>query len=173
MNIFRNKYFSIVWNILRVWLGFQWITAAMEKVASPVWVGPKAGVALTGFLQGAVAKAAGEHPSVQSWYAAFVKNVALPQAKVFSFMVSYGELLVGIGLILGTLTTVALLAGAFMNLNYMLAGTTSTNPILYTVAIILLAVGSSAYTIGGDRFLMPFIKKNLGPAPANGKWGKR
>lgn len=51
------------------------------------------------------------------WYAAFLENISLPNAGVFTFLVAWGELLVGIGLILGAATISALLAGAFMHLN--------------------------------------------------------
>jgi thiosulfate dehydrogenase [quinone] large subunit len=161
MKILNNKYVSVIWTILRVWLGWQWLYAGFEKITDPkgIWVGGAAGTALTGFLKGALAKAAGAHPSVQNWYASFIRDVALPNAKVFSYIVSFGEVLVGISLILGLFTVVGLLAGGFMNLNYMLAGTTSTNPILYTVTFILLVAGAAAYVIGLDRFALPFIKK--------------
>ena len=159
MKIFNNKYVSVIWTILRIWLGYQWITAGYEKIIDPVWVGTKAGVAITGFLNGAIAKASGDHPSVEGWYASFIREFALPNAKVFSYIVAYGEVLVGISLILGLFTIVGLLAGGFMNLNYMLAGTTSTNPKLYTVTFILLVAGAGAYIIGLDRFALPFIKK--------------
>ena len=156
--IINSKYMAVIWTILRVWLGYQWIVAGYEKLINPKWVGAQAGEAITGFLNGAIAKAAGEHPSVQGWYASFLNEFALPNAKVFSYVVSFGEVLVGISLVLGLFTIVGLLAGGFMNLNYMLAGTTSTNPILYTVTFILLVVGTGAYALGLDRFALPFIK---------------
>ena len=159
MKIFRDKRFAILWTILRIWLGYEWISAGIEKISNPAWVGSKAGVAITGFLKGALAKATGDHPLVQGWYANFIQSVALPNAKVFSYLVAYGEVLVGISLILGALTIVGLLAGAFMNLNYMLAGTTSTNPNLYTVAILLMAAGANAYLFGLDRFILPKLSK--------------
>lgn len=159
MKIFRDKRFAILWTILRVWLGYEWLSAGIEKISSPVWVGDKAGVAVTGFLKGALAKATGDHPLVQGWYANFVQSFALPNAKVFSYLVAYGEVLVGISLILGALTIVGLLGGAFMNLNYMFAGTTSTNPNLYTVAILLMAAGANAYLFGLDRFILPKLSK--------------
>jgi DoxX. len=159
MKLFRDKRFAILWTILRVWLGYEWISAGIEKISNPAWVGSKAGVAVTGFLKGALAKATGDHPLVQGWYANFVQSVALPNAKVFSYLVAYGEVLVGISLILGALTIVGLLAGAFMNLNYMLAGTTSTNPNLYTAAILLMATGANAYVFGLDRFILPRLSK--------------
>ncbi|KZL91460.1 TQO small subunit DoxD [Clostridium magnum] len=159
MKIFRDKRFAALWIVLRIWLGYQWLSAGMEKISSPVWVGDKAGVAVTGFLKGALAKATGDHPLVQGWYANFVESVALPNATVFSYLVAYGEVLVGISLILGALTIVGLLGGAFMNLNYMFAGTTSTNPNLYTVAILLMAAGANAYLFGLDRFILPKLSK--------------
>jgi DoxX. len=157
--IFKNKYFAIVWTVLRIWLGYQWITAGWEKITGGGWVGSSAGTAISGFLNGAVAKATGEHPAVQMWYADFIKSVALPNAKVFSYLIAYGELLAGISLILGALTIVGLLGGAFMNLNYMLAGTTSTNPTMYTVAFLLILAGAGAYSIGLDRFILPYLKR--------------
>lgn len=159
MKFFRDKRFAVLWTVLRIWLGYEWISAAIEKISNPTWVGSKAGVAITGFLKGALAKATGDHPLVQGWYANFIQSVALPNAKVFSYLVAFGELLVGISLILGALTIVGLLAGAFMNLNYMLAGTTSTNPNLYTVAILLIAAGANAYIFGLDRFILPKLCK--------------
>jgi len=159
MKIFNNKYLVPVWTILRIWLGYQWIEPAIEKFKDPTWVGSQAGTAITGFLKGAVAKSTGDHPSVQWWYARFVENVALPNAKVFSYLVPCGELLVGISLILGAFTIAGLIGGAFMNLNYLLAGTTSTNPILYTVAIILMVAGANVYKLGVDSLLISYWKK--------------
>ncbi|WP_010233963.1 DoxX family membrane protein [Clostridium arbusti] len=157
MKIFRDKRFSIIWTVLRVWLGYQWLTAGIAKVTGQGWIGSKAGVSITGFLKGALSKATGEHPLVQGWYASFIKSFALPNAEVFSYLVAFGEILVGISLILGALTIIGLIAGAFMNLNYMLAGTTSTNPILYTAAILLMVAGTNAYILGLDRFILPRI----------------
>ncbi|MFW2488063.1 DoxX family protein [Clostridium chromiireducens] len=162
MKILNNKYLIPVWTVLRIWLGYQWISAGLEKVGNPAWVGSKAGTAVSGFLQGALAKSTGDHPAVQWWYARFVESFALPNAKIFSYLVAYGEVLVGISLIFGVLTIVGLIAGAFMNLNYLLAGTTSTNPILYTVAIILMVAGASAYKIGFDSLLVSYWKKKRG-----------
>ena len=112
-------------------------------------------------INGAIANASGEHPSVQGWYASFLQNFALPNIELFNVFVPWGEFLVGLGLILGCLTVPALVAGAFMNLNFLLAGTVSTNPNLFTVAMILLLVGSASYYWGADRYVMPFIKQRL------------
>lgn len=46
-----------------------------------------------------------------------------------------------------------------MNLNYMLAGSSSSNPVMYTVAILLLVAGAAAYHYGIDRYLIHYYKK--------------
>ncbi len=148
---------AIVWTVLRVWLGIQWIEAGWHKMG---------GFDAGGFVNGAIAKAGGDHPSVQGWYASFLEGFALPNIDLFNFLIPWGEMLVGVGLIVGIATIPALLAGAFMNLNFMLAGTTSTNPILYTAAVILLFVGSASYYYGGDRVLVPLLKEKFGKKEA-------
>jgi thiosulfate dehydrogenase (quinone) large subunit len=42
-----------------------------------------------------------------------------------------------------------------------MAGTVSTNPILLTVAVILLFTGKGAFHWGADRWVMPYLKQNL------------
>ena len=157
-----------LFGLLRIWLGFQWLEAGLHKMVSPTWVGSQAGVAIRRFFEGAIAKAAGDHPMVQPWYAWFLKHVAQPNAVFFSYLIPVGETLVGLALILGVATTVAAVAGAFMNLNFMLAGTTSTNPILFTAAVVLLFAGSKSWYYGVDRYLVPAVRRWLqavrGPA---------
>lgn len=147
----------IGFGMVRVWLGYEWLSAGLGKVGNPAWTGDRAGSAVTGFLKGALAKATGDHPAVQGWYARFVEAVALPNAAVISYLVAWGEVLIGIGLLLGLATTAAALAGALMNLNFMLAGTTSTNPILYTAAVLVLAGGTASAYFGLD----PAVKRWL------------
>src|SRR5690606_40540407 len=112
MTTFKRLLFGVV----RVWLGWQWLQAGIHKVGAPAWTGENAGAAVAGFVNGAIAKAAGENPVVQGWYASFLENFVLPNTKLFGYLVAYGEVLVGIGLILGAFTGFAALAGAFMNL---------------------------------------------------------
>ena len=136
--LFADSRFAWVWLILRVYVGWEWLTAGYEKVINPVWVGPKAGVAITGFLMGALEKTQGAHPSVAGWYAWFIHTVALPNAATFSYLVAFGELFVGVGLILGLFTGLAAFFGGFMNMNYLFAGTISTNPLMFLIELFLI-----------------------------------
>ncbi|UTE78876.1 DoxX family protein [Rossellomorea sp. KS-H15a] len=153
MRWWENQKVSAVWTVLRIWLGVQWLEAGWHKVND--------GFDASGFLQGALANATGDHPAVQGWYAEFLKGFALPNVELFNVLIPWGEMLVGVGLIVGFMTLPALLAGAFMNLNFLLAGTVSTNPILYTAAIILLFTGRGAYYWGADHWMIPYLKQMI------------
>ncbi len=63
----------------------------------------------------------------------------------------------GLALILGLFTGLAALAGATMNFNFMLAGTASTNPVLFVLAILLILAWKVAGRIGLDRWVLPAV----------------
>jgi thiosulfate dehydrogenase (quinone) large subunit len=155
--IFGDTRLALLWLIIRLYVGWEWLDAGWEKVTSPVWVGPMAGTALQGFIAGALKKAAGQHPDVSSWYASFLQSLVLPNAALFSHLVAYGELLVGLGLIFGLFTGIAAFFGAFMNMNYLFAGTVSTNPLLFLLELFLVLAWRTAGFLGLDRFALPFL----------------
>ncbi len=158
----------LVFSLLRIWLGYTWLTAAMEKLGNPVWTGAKAGAATTGFFQTAIANSGGPHPAVQGWYASFLQSVALPNARFFSYLIPVAEFLVGIALLFGVVTTFSALVGAFLNLNFMLSGSASTNPIMYTIAIIVALGGARAGYLGLDYFVLPWLRRRFGRRPGYG-----
>ncbi len=146
-----------LWLIVRLYVGWQWLEAGWEKVNSPVWTGSKAGVAIGGFVKGALAKVSGDHPDVQGWYAWFLQNVVAPYPTVWSYVISWGELLVGVALILGIFTGVAAFFGTFMNANYLLAGTVSVNPALLMLGVLLVLAWKIAGWWGLDRVALPLL----------------
>lgn len=152
--VFSSKLFSPVWIIVRVYLGYEWVIAGYHKVINPVWVGEKAGPAITGFVNGALAKTVGEHPDVSMWYAWFLKHAVLPHAYTWSHAIAYGEVAVGLGLILGAFTFLSAFFGAFMNINYLLAGTVSTNPVLLVLALLIMMAHRIAGFIGLDYYIL-------------------
>jgi thiosulfate dehydrogenase [quinone] large subunit len=62
---------------------------------------------------------------------------------------------VGLGLIVGCLTGVAAFFGATMNMSFLLAGSASTNPIMFAMAIGLILAWKVAGYVGVDRWLLP------------------
>ncbi len=155
--LFGDTRLGWLWLIFRVYIGWQWLVAGYEKIINPMWVGPKAGVALTGFLMGAMHKMNSPHPDVSSWYGGWLQNFVLPNAAVFSYMVAFGEFLVGVALILGLFTGIAAFFGAFMNINYLFAGTVSINPFMFLIELFLILAWRVAGWVGLDRYLLPML----------------
>ena len=164
--LFADTRFAWIWLIARLYVGWIWLEAGLEKVQNPAWTGSTAGVAMKGFIMGAIAKASGEHPAVQDWYAGFLNSVVIPNISVFSYLVAYGELLVGIALILGIFTGIAAFFGGLMNMNFLLAGTVSTNPILFLFELFLILAWRVAGWWGLDRYLLPFLGTPWQPGKA-------
>jgi thiosulfate dehydrogenase [quinone] large subunit len=155
--LFNDPRLAVVWLAARVWLGYQWIEAALHKIESPAWT--VTGDALKGFWTGAVqVPLEGRAPISFDWYRSFIQYLLDAQAYTwFAKVVAYGELLVGIALILGAFTGVAAFFGALMNWNFMMAGSASTNPLLFVIALGLVMAWKIAGYIGLDYFLLPLI----------------
>ena len=168
--LFADTRMAWLWLIVRLYVGYEWITAGLEKLTGysftldssfgkPTGFGPwifgaHDGAAIKGFVNGALAQANGPHPAVQGWYASFLQNVVLPNATVFAYLVTFGEVLIGLGLIFGVLTGIAAFFATFMNLNFLLAGAVSINPVIGTLALFLILAWRVAGYYGVDRYLL-------------------
>jgi len=170
--LFADTRMAWFWLIVRVYVGYQWFTAGFEKLTGySATVGSTFGVkvgdswiftnhlgaALTAFAKGGIAQSTGPYPAVQGWYAWFLQNVVISGAGFWSYLVTFGELAVGIGLIIGMLTGIAAFFGVFMNMNFMLAGAVSINPIIGGLAILLILAWRVAGFYGVDRWLLPLL----------------
>lgn len=157
--LFSDTRMAWFWVAVRLWLGWEWIWAGWEKLLSPVWVGAGAGTALSGFVQNVIAQWMLPHTNVSWWYAAFLNNVVAPHPVLFSYLVTGGELAVGIALIVGAITGVAAFFGAFMNLNFLLAGTVSISPVMLVGEVLLLFAWRTAGWYGADRWINPLLAR--------------
>ena len=146
-----------LWFALRIWLGWQWLTSGMGKFGNPAWMA--GGEALQGFWSNAVRiPETGRPPIAFDWYRGFLQFLLDTQAYTwFSKLVVYGELLVGIALIIGAFTGIAAFFGAMMNWNFMMAGSASTNPVLFIIAVGLILAWKVAGYIGADYYLLRWI----------------
>ena len=167
--LFADTRLAWFWLIVRVYAGWQWIDAGLEKWGQPAWTGQQAGAAMTGFVNGALAKTSGDHPDVNSIYAGFLQMFVLPYAAAWSYAVTYGEILVGLGLIFGCLTGVAAFFGSFMNASYLFAGTVSINPLLFVLATWLVLAWRVAGFIGLDFFVLPMLGTPWAPGKLSHK----
>jgi len=127
----------------------------MQKLANPEWT--DSGNALAGFWGKAVAT--DPKPVIEvGWYRSFIEALLGAQAYTwFSDLIIYGEILVGVALILGAFTGIAAFAGAFMNWNYIMAGSASINGLLLVIAVGLVVGWKVSGWIGLDRWLLPLL----------------
>lgn len=155
--LFSDARFSVLWLIARVWLGWQWIEAASHKIGVPAWT--ETGEALKGFWTQAVAIPEVGRPAITfDWYRGFLQMLLDAEAYTwFAKLIAYGELLIGIALIIGAFVGIAAFFGAVMNFNFMLAGSASSNPVLFIIALGLMFAWKIAGFIGADYFLLNWL----------------
>ncbi len=153
--IFSDTRFAIVWLVVRIYLGVQWLQAAEHKITDPGWT--QTGAALKGFWMAAIAT--NPKPVIAfDWYRSFIQMLLNAQAYTwFSKLVVLGEVSVGILLILGAFTGIAAFFGGLMNWNFMMAGSASTNPLLFLTAVVLILAWKTAGYWGLDRWLLPVL----------------
>ncbi|GGL54284.1 DoxX family membrane protein [Sporolactobacillus putidus] len=153
-----SKTSSVILLFLRLWLGWSWFSGGVEKVfGTPPF-------SAAGYL-----KNAASHPVtgpggniLYGPFNAFLSHVALPGAGFFSFIVKWGELLIGLGLLLGTLTTAAAFFALLMNFTFLFAGTVSSNPLDILIGMFIVVAGFNAGKLGGDYWVIPWIRRTVG-----------
>jgi thiosulfate dehydrogenase (quinone) large subunit len=156
--LFSNTQAGFLWLPIRLFVGFSWLEAGWHKFSGTGWL--DGGTALKGFWTAAVAVPTdGGHAAITyDWYRDFLNMMLQNQWYVwFAWLIVFGELLVGLGLLTGTLTGPAAFFGAMMNTSFMLAGSSSSNPVLFAMAIGLILAWKVAGYIGFDRYLLPLV----------------
>ncbi len=152
--LFNNRGFiTWLWLAVRLWLGAQWAQAGWEKLQNSKWMD---GTVLLGFWKGSTASYGQPHSNVAfDWYAGFLNNLISSNSQTwFAPLVAFGEFLGGIALIVGLLTGIAALLLAFMNFNFMLAGSAGVNPLYFLLAMLLVMAWKNAGWWGLDRFAL-------------------
>ena len=164
--LFSDTRLAALWLVIRVLLGWGWVSAAMGKLGDPAWM--QTGEALKGFWTKAVAIPDTGKPLITfDWYRNFIQSMLDSGSYVwFAKVVAFGELLIGVALILGLFVGVAAFLGAFMNWNYIMAGSASSNGLFGLGAILLILAWKTAGYYGLDRWILPRIGmtwQNYGP----------
>lgn len=157
-SLFGDPAWAWLWLIARLYVGYTWLTSGWGKLGNPAWM--QTGAALKGFWERAVVvtEAPARPPIAFDWYRAFIQALLDGGHYVwFAKLIVFGELLVGAALILGVFAGIAAFFGGLMNWNFMMAGTASINPALFTVSVVLLLAWKTAGWWGLDRWLLPLL----------------
>ena len=155
VSLFGTTGWAWLWLVVRLYLGYQWIEAGLAKLQNPAWT--QTGAALKGFWTTAVAMPAppAHAPIAFGWYRSFIEAMLASGDYVwFAKLVTAGEILIGVTLVLGLFTGVAAFFGGFMNWNFMMAGSASVNPVLFTLSILLVLAWKIAGWWGLDRWVL-------------------
>jgi len=165
--LFGNSRAGLFWLPIRLFVGFSWLDAGWHKFTDPAWVGADAGTALGAYWERAAAVPEGGRPPISyDWYRSFIQTLLDNGAESWmTYVITFGELAVGIGLVVGLLTGFAAFFGAMMNMSFLLAGSASTNPVLFTLAIGIILAWKVAGYYGLDRYVLPLLGTPWHPGP--------
>ena len=154
--LFNTTRFAWLWLIIRVYVGWQWLTSGWGKFNNPAWW---SGDALAGFWGRAVEIPADGRPAITyDWYRSFIQFMLDNQwYSWFGKVILLGELAIGLALIVGALVGIAAFFGGFLNWNFIMAGTASSNGLLFALAIALMLAWKVAGWYGLDRYLLPLL----------------
>jgi uncharacterized membrane protein YphA (DoxX/SURF4 family) len=107
MNLKERTY---LWYVvpLRLWIGYYLLQQGIRKYQRDFpntdWIGKQIGEL--------------DKVNIYSWYRSFLTDIVVPNRELFGYLVMYGEILVGLCLVLGLLTRLSAIVGLFMLINY-------------------------------------------------------
>ena len=177
--LFSNTRAGLLWLPIRLFVGFTFLEAGLHKLfpagkaIGAGWL--DGGASLLGYWKGAVAvpEPPGHAAITFEWYRDFLNLLINNGAQSwFAYIIVFGEIAIGLGLIFGVLTGIAAFFGATMNMSFLLAGSASSNPVLFALGIGLILAWRVAGYYGLDRYLLPRLgvpwhaKVSAGNAPA-------
>ncbi len=154
--VFASKAASWVWLIVRLWLGYEWISAGASKLwgaeSASFW---RTGLGVKGFALGAIADSKGPHAQVSyGWWVAILGHGVIPHYLLVARIDSVAEFVIGILLVLGAFTAIAAFFGMALNFSYVFSGAISTNPVFIILGILLVLAWRNAGWLGLDRYLL-------------------
>jgi len=160
--LFSDTRMAPVWLMVRLFVGFSWLDAGWHKIID---TGAKTNYIIDGsgmlaFWQRIAAIPAAPAKPVISYdfYRSFIQFMIDSHWEgFFGKLIAFGETSVGLGLIFGAFVGIAAVSGAFMNLNFMLSGSVSSNPVLLLLGFLLVLAWKTAGFIGFDRYLLPLV----------------
>jgi uncharacterized membrane protein YphA (DoxX/SURF4 family) len=152
---------------VRIGLGLALVSQALSKLGvnvggqpGPNWLVNSA--PLKGILEGAV-----KGPTIDPLYRSFLEGVVLPNVGTFSVLVTLGELLAGLALVVGLGTRLAAWVAFFLSLNFQLmkgipAGGSYTDK-LFMLLELVVAFTAAGYVLGLDGILRASLPAWLHP----------
>ncbi|HET9017284.1 MAG TPA: hypothetical protein VFN57_16895 [Thermomicrobiaceae bacterium] len=166
--LFADARSAPIWFGIRLYIGYEWLSAGYDKITGVEKGFMSGGTGLAGYWKSVTAIPTTGRPSITyGWWRDVLTYMYNHHWYTwFAPLISIGEFLVGLGLIVGCLVGFAAFFGAVMNFSYMLAGSASTNPVLFALAVALILGWKVAGYWGFDRVLLPVLGAPWSPGKA-------
>src|SRR5215216_3280873 len=105
--LFSDTRSAWIWLPIRVLLGLDWLSHGLQKLGNPAWT--QTGEVLRGYWENAVqVPETGRPPIAFGWYRDFIQSMLNSGAYVwFAKLITVGEVLIGIALIIGAFVGIA------------------------------------------------------------------
>ncbi|MDX1621258.1 MAG: DoxX family membrane protein [Nitriliruptorales bacterium] len=152
--LFGSRQAAWLWLFPRLWLGFYWTKFGWEKVfgAESDWM--TTGETLQTYLNFQIDP---EAPAVYfGWYGDFVGFLA-DNAGFYAKAIAVGELLIGLGLLVGLFTGIAAFFGIVLNAGMVFAAFGGPAPLFLLLEVGLLLAWRNAGYVGLDRWALPML----------------
>src|SRR5258707_7088081 len=133
---------------LRLFLGVTFVYAGVQKLTDPQYFNPAA----RGYIGRQIAAFALGSP-----LRGLLVNVAVPHALLFGGLVAYGELAIGLGVLLGLFLRVASLCGLLINLVFFLSADWHVFPYFYGSDIVFLFCWLTLLLAGPANQVLPAL----------------
>jgi thiosulfate dehydrogenase [quinone] large subunit len=155
--LFQDPRSAALWLPIRLFMGLDFLSAGIHKFGDPKWMSD--GTALLGYWTNAVkVDQTGKGAITYDWWRNFLQMMIDSGSSVwFAKLITFGEMLIGLGLIVGGLVGIAAFFGAVMNMSFLLSGSVSVNPIFLALGILLIMGWKVAGWLGLDRVLLPAL----------------
>lgn len=155
--LFGGTRFTWLWLAARVYLGWELLSAGRQKLQDPMWM--ESGTALQQVWQEA-ARSAADGSAATGWHRELLQFlIAQEWHGWIAPGIAVGETLIGIAVILGLFTGIAAFGGGLMAFTAVLAGSTTANPLLFTIAVLLVLAWKTGGWIGLDRWVLPLASR--------------
>jgi thiosulfate dehydrogenase [quinone] large subunit len=155
MNLKERTYLSYI-ALLRIYIGYYFFMQGIRKFQRDFpkgdWIGRQIGDLAT--------------LDIYPWYKHFLANYVVPHHELFGYLVMFGEILVGAGLILGLLTRISAFVGLFMVINYYFGpgmargGAMVAQQQTFIVSLVIFLLSNPGRTLGLDGLI--FSSKGKG-----------
>lgn len=137
---------------LRLFLGVTFVYAGIQKLTDPQYFNPTA----RGYIGHQIAAFATGSP-----LHGFLTGVAAPNAALFGALVAFGELAIGLGVLLGLFSRAAALCGLLINLTFFLSADWHVFPYFYGSDIVFLFCWLTLLIAGPANQVLPALDTRL------------